>query len=131
MQIVKRIFAMCIAGKGPNQIARILSNEKIVNPTNYYYQTYGKGHQKLDTTHPYNWIGSTITAILDNMAYLGHTVGLRHTTISYKNNINAGTATIIVKGKGNYTGSDTLEPSDSVVIITTDTEVMDVSDILE
>ena len=52
--IVKRIFAMCIAGKGPNQIARILSNEKIVNPTNYYYQTYGKGHQKLDTTHPYN-----------------------------------------------------------------------------
>jgi DNA invertase Pin-like site-specific DNA recombinase len=83
--IVKRIFAMCIAGKGPNQIARILSNEKIVNPTNYYYQTYGKGHQKLDTTHPYNWIGSTITAILDNMAYLGHTVGLRHTTISYKN----------------------------------------------
>ena len=29
------------------------------------------------------------------------------------------------------TGSDTLEPSDSVVIITTDTEVMDVSDILE
>ena len=83
--IVKRIFAMCIAGKGPNQIARILSNEKIVNPTNYYYQTYGKGHQKLDTTHPYNWIGSTITAILDNMSYLGHTVGLRHTTISYKN----------------------------------------------
>ena len=83
--VVKRIFAMCMAGKGPNQIARILSNEKIVNPTNYYYQTYGKGHQKLDTTHPYNWIGSTITAILDNMAYLGHTVGLRHTTISYKN----------------------------------------------
>jgi len=83
--IVKRIFAMCIAGKGPNQIARILSSEKIVNPTNYYYQTYGKGHQKLDTSHPYNWTSGTITAILNNMAYLGHTVGLRHTTISYKN----------------------------------------------
>ena len=83
--IVKRIFAMCIAGKGPNQIARILSNEKIYNPTNYYYQAHGKGHRLLDTTHPYYWTGSTITAILDNMAYLGHTVGLRHTTISYKN----------------------------------------------
>ena len=39
--IVKRIFAMCAAGKGPNQIARILSNEKIYNPTNYYYNACG------------------------------------------------------------------------------------------
>ena len=83
--IVKRIFAMCAAGKGPNQIARILSNEKIYNPTNYYYNAFGKSHHQLDTTHPYHWTGSTVTAILENMAYLGHTVGLRHTTISYKN----------------------------------------------
>ena len=83
--IVKRIFAMCIAGKGPNQIARILSNEKIYNPTNYYYHAHGKGHRLLDTTHPYYWTGSTVSAILNNMVYLGHTVGLRHTTISYKN----------------------------------------------
>ena len=83
--IVKRIFAMCIAGKGPNQIARILSNEKIYNPTNYYYHAFGKSHKQLDTTHPYHWTGGTITAILDNMVYLGHTIGLRHTTISYKN----------------------------------------------
>ena len=83
--IVKRIFAMCAAGKGPNQIARILSNEKIYNPTNYYYHTFGKSHHQLDTTHLYHWTGSTVTAILENMAYLGHTVGLRHTTISYKN----------------------------------------------
>ena len=83
--IVKRIFAMCAAGKGPNQIARILSNEKIYNPTNYYYHAFGKSHNQLDTTHPYHWTGSTITAILENMVYLGHTVGLRHTTISYKN----------------------------------------------
>ena len=83
--IVKRIFAMCAAGKGPNQIARILSNEKIYNPTNYYYHAFGKSHNQLDTTHPYHWTGSTVTAILENMVYLGHTVGLRHTTISYKN----------------------------------------------
>ncbi len=83
--VVKRIFDLCLAGKGPSQIARILTAEKIINPTNHYYQVVGKSHRNLDTTRPYNWSYGTVTAILDNMAYLGHTVGLRTSTISYKN----------------------------------------------
>ena len=39
----------------------------------------------MDTTRPYAWGSSTVTGILDNKVYLGHTVGLRTTTISYKN----------------------------------------------
>ena len=83
--IVKRIFAMCAAGKGPNQIARILREDKVLTPSNYYFQKHKKGHIGLDTTRPYAWSSSTVTAILDNKVYLGHTVGLRTTTISYKN----------------------------------------------
>ena len=83
--IVQRIFELCASGKGPNQIARILTDEKILNPSNYYYQKYGTSHRHLDTTRPYSWSGSTVTGILDNKVYLGHMPGLRNTSISYKN----------------------------------------------
>lgn len=83
--IVQRIFELCASGKGPNQIARILTDEKILNPSNYYYQKYGTSHRHLDTTRPYSWSGSTVTGILDNKVYLGHVPGLRNTSISYKN----------------------------------------------
>ena len=83
--IDQRIFELCTSGKGPNQIARILTNEKVLNPSNYYYQKYGTSHRHLDTTRPYSWSGSTVTGILDNKVYLGHMPGLRNTSISYKN----------------------------------------------
>ena len=83
--IVQRIFELCTSGKGPNQIARILTNEKVLNASNYYYQKYGTSHRHLDTTRPYSWSGSTVTGILDNKVYLGHMPGLRNTSISYKN----------------------------------------------
>lgn len=83
--IVQRIFELCASGKGPNQIARILTDEKVLNPSNYYYQKYGTSHRHLDTTRPYSWSGSTVTGILDSKVYLGHMPGLRNTSISYKN----------------------------------------------
>jgi hypothetical protein len=57
----------------------------VLNPTNYYYQKTGRSHGKLDTTRPYSWNSSTITGILENKAYLGHTAGLQTTSLSYKN----------------------------------------------
>lgn len=83
--IVKRIFSLCASGKGPNQIARILTSEKVLTPANYYYRKTGKSHFGLDTTRPYSWSGSSVTAILDNKVYLGHMAGLRTTSLSYKN----------------------------------------------
>lgn len=35
--VVKRIFSLCAEGKGPNQIARLLTKEQVLNSTNYYY----------------------------------------------------------------------------------------------
>ncbi|NSW92165.1 MAG: recombinase family protein [Firmicutes bacterium] len=83
--IVKRIFGLCAEGKGPNQIARLLTKEQVLTPTNYYYRKTGASHASLDTTRPYSWSGSTVTGILDNKTYLGHMAGLRSTTLSYKN----------------------------------------------
>ncbi|MCX4372621.1 MAG: recombinase family protein [Dysosmobacter sp.] len=83
--VVQRIFDLCASGKGPNQIARILTGEKILTPANYAYQKEGKSHNHVDTTRPYDWSGSSVTGILDNKVYLGHTVGLRSTSLSYKN----------------------------------------------
>lgn len=83
--IVQRIFSLCAGGKGPNQIARILTREQVLNPTNTYYRRTGKEHKCLDTSSPCRWTSSTVTGILDNRTYLGHMPGLRTTTLSYKN----------------------------------------------
>ncbi|HOW22563.1 MAG TPA: recombinase family protein [Sedimentibacter sp.] len=83
--VIRRIFGLCAAGKGPNQIARVLTQEQVLNPTNYYYRKTGASHKSLDTTMPYRWTSSSVTAILNNRTYLGHMPGLRTTTLSYKN----------------------------------------------
>ena len=39
-------------------------------------------------TRPYLWSGSTVTGLLNSKVYLGHTHGLRNTSIFYKNKKN-------------------------------------------
>ncbi len=82
--IVRRIFAMCAAGSGPSQIARILKKEQILTPTMYAYTRYGITHTCLDTAHPYNWSDSAIANLLENEIYLGNTVNMKHSSRSYK-----------------------------------------------
>ena len=84
-EVVRQIFTLCAAGKGPSQIARILTERNILTPANYYFQKTGKTHKGCDALHPCTWSGTTVSDILKNVMYLGHTVGLRRTTISYKN----------------------------------------------
>ena len=82
---MRQIFSLCAAGKGPSQIARILADQNVLTPANYYFQKAGKTHKGCDALHPCTWSGTTVSDILKNVMYLGHTVGLRRTTISYKN----------------------------------------------
>lgn len=84
-EVVKRIFKLCSEGRGPSQIARHLTEEQIVNPSNYYFNQTGIALTNLDTTRPYRWRETTIVNILNNETYLGHTISLKHTTVSYKN----------------------------------------------
>lgn len=34
--VVQRIFELCASGKGTNQIARVLTEDKVLTPANYY-----------------------------------------------------------------------------------------------
>lgn len=82
--IVRRIFAMCAAGNGPSQIARILKEERVLCPSYYTYQKYGQSHAELDVQHPYNWSDSTIANLLENEVYLGNTINMKYSSKSYK-----------------------------------------------
>ena len=39
----------------------------------------------MDITQPYNWSTNTIAGILEDETYLGHTINLKSTTLSFKN----------------------------------------------
>ena len=36
-EVVRKIFALCLAGKGPDQVARQLEREKVLTPSAYYH----------------------------------------------------------------------------------------------
>jgi DNA invertase Pin-like site-specific DNA recombinase len=75
--VVKRIFAMTMDGKGPYQICNVLTDEHLEIPA-YYLQRKGIGLWKTrEIQNPYKWGSSTITHMLRNPAYLGHTVNFK------------------------------------------------------
>lgn len=82
--VVRRIYSFCLAGKGPEQIARILQKEKVLTPTAYYYSVGSSSANHPVLGDPYLWKDSTIDAILSNRKYTGCMVNLKTTTVSYK-----------------------------------------------
>ena len=83
--VIRHIFELCVAGSGPSQIAKQLKREEIPIPAYHYYQKYGKELPNLNLAEPYNWSAKTVAQILEDETYLGHTINLRFTTLSYKN----------------------------------------------
>ena len=82
--VVRRIFALCAAGQGPSQIARLLKREQVLCPTTYAYERHGLTHTSLDAENPYHWTSSTVANMLENEIYLGNTINLRYSTRSDK-----------------------------------------------
>ena len=78
--VVKRIFDLCVAGKGPMQIAKILKADKVLTTRAYYAEQ--KGKSLLD--NPYSWNESTVVAVLERMDYCGHTVNFKSYSKSHK-----------------------------------------------
>jgi len=75
--IVRRIFAMTMEGKGPYQIAQILSAEKVEIP-GVHLARHGEGlHQKREFPDIYRWGSSTIVNLLKKREYLGHTINFK------------------------------------------------------
>ncbi|MDD4346813.1 MAG: recombinase family protein [Desulfitobacteriaceae bacterium] len=83
--IVQHIFSLCMSGKGPSQIANQLKDEQTPIPAYFYYKKNGVGITGFDADNPYDWKQSTIARMLENEVYLGHTINLKYTTLSYKN----------------------------------------------
>ncbi len=82
-EVVKRIFALCLDGYGPSQIARILKEDKVITPTIHFQQT-GRATRTTSPDNPYNWTGDTIADILERPEYQGHTVNFKTYKQSYK-----------------------------------------------
>ena len=78
--VVKRIFDLCIAGKGPMQIAKILTANKVLTVKAYYAKRDGK-------TMPdnlYRWDYKSIAGILERPEYTGCTVNFKTYSKSHK-----------------------------------------------
>lgn len=59
--------------------------EQIPTPGCYYYQKYGVLLPGVNIEEPYDWATNSIGSILEDETYLGHTINLKSTTLSFKN----------------------------------------------
>lgn len=82
-KIVRQIFAWCIDGLGPTQIAKRLKAGKIPTPTEHW-GNIGRNCSKPPAV-PYNWCSATVADILGKQEYCGDTVNFRSTAKSFKN----------------------------------------------
>ena len=86
--VVKRIFNLAIDGKGPEQIARILEQDKVLT-TKALYAKQSENHpdpkkRKKMPERPYHWIGQSVAGILERMEYTGCTCNFKTYSKSYK-----------------------------------------------
>ena len=82
--VVRHIFDLCIAGKGPSQIARQLEAEKVYTPSMYEYMETGVRLTNFNEDRPYGWASDSVSDILEREDYIGNTINCKYTTLSYK-----------------------------------------------
>ena len=82
-KIVRQIFALCVSGLGPTQIAKRLRSEKVLTPTEYW-NSIGRNCGN-PPARQFNWCSDTVASILSKQEYCGDTVNFRSTTKSFKN----------------------------------------------
>ena len=81
--VVRQIFAWCMEGFGPSQIAKKLREAKVDCPT-VHWMKMGRNAPANTPDDPYAWAPRTITGILEKMEYLGHMVNFKTRKLSYK-----------------------------------------------
>ena len=79
--VVKRIFDLCMEGRGPMQIANQLKADKVLTPSSYRALQGIKTPNK-KPEDPYDWHSSTVVAILERREYTGCTVNFKTYTNS-------------------------------------------------
>ena len=79
-KIVKRIFDLCIAGKGPMQLAKMLTAQHVLTVKAHYAQRDGKPLPE----KPYQWSPKSVAGILERPEYTGCTVNFKTYSKSHK-----------------------------------------------
>ena len=82
--MVKQIYAWCMNGYGPTQIARMLTEQEILKPTAYDYRTTGVLKHRSAIETPTLWDTQTVITILGYREYIGDTVLGKTRSKSYK-----------------------------------------------
>ena len=81
VDVVKRIFDLCMKGRGPMQIANQLKADKVLTPSAYRALQGIKTPNK-KPEDPCDWHSSTVVAILERREYTGCTVNFKTYTNS-------------------------------------------------
>ena len=81
--VVRQIFAWCMEGFGPSQIAKKLKEAKVDCPT-VHWMKMGRNAPAKTPDNPYDWAPRTISGILEKQEYLGHMVNFKTRKQSYK-----------------------------------------------
>ncbi len=79
--VVKRIFDMCMEGRGPSQIANQLTADNILNPT-AYKRKQGINSPNPLSENPCHWSVNTVVNILERREYTGCIVNFKTYTNS-------------------------------------------------
>ena len=82
-EVVKEIYNLFVQGHGTFEIARILSERKIMTPAEYFISIGRKFPTKLQE-FKHQWNATTVASILDRQEYIGDTVNFKYTVRSYK-----------------------------------------------
>lgn len=80
--VVRRIFSLCMQGKGVSAIATTLWKDRTLTPS-AYKASKGIGVAKV-SEDPYCWETSAVPAILENVAYIGITESFKSTRLGFK-----------------------------------------------
>ena len=78
--VYQRIFDLCIAGKGPMQIAKLLTAQHVLTVNAHYAQQDGTPLPE----KPYQWSPKSVAGILERPEYAGCTVNFKTYTKSHK-----------------------------------------------
>jgi len=83
-EVVRRIYALAIEGKGTYTISKILREEQVERPAHHQYTRGIINYSNFDFSTPYKWHCSAVANILEKPEYIGHTVNFRSYNDSYK-----------------------------------------------
>ena len=83
--VVRRIYMLTLDGMGIEQIATLLTSERILTPR-YYWKAKGVNRLgQVSAYDEYHWNGSTVNGILTKQEYCGDVLNFKTYSKSYKN----------------------------------------------